>query len=613
MPATISDQTGLLIVRPLFLYNYRISREVDVPDDILELENCWNIVERTLNGRVLPGFGTYPLIFKNIVAFLRMIGMVFGGHRAPPNTFNYLLWRALDYSVRWSLLAWSKSSVRSIYHSRKLETGFFRWSGHTKSVVGHCDGYLYHAWGTDSHWRLFLSRLPPARLPPSQTSSLNEYTLAFNFPIREVSIDRRVNVVVLLEMRNNVSPRLHFYKLTDANYSRGLNHAVKVRPSHALGCVWSTSGDITLRVFGAVVGVCCFKAGHLFKSPIVFYDWQTTRTVYPHQFHESHHDAFPAMPMSFQFLSVDVAAILNKYEVDNRSGHLWCPDLYVVTLKARYEVSLSGAPIPRHQCQRLEVELPIIRDFLLQYKNGNNDYKSIVEKATFVPNVALPTGTAKQDIDFSQYMAPAYFSHPGIKKGPYYVKSPKGIAWNGEFYADPHRQPIGIKFSFYKWASKPDVVFVITRNDYHDVGDSALPFSNLRSQKCWQAKEGIMHVLNGSKLLSVHASRDRLTLQDFTEHATKVMVRSSHQRQDGEYSWHVETKPVHGVVETTATLHGNVEAVTMEEDNLIVITPEAHVREEHVFDNPQGEYAARIYQFQYQPDEQRTGPVLDDT
>ncbi len=81
-----------------------------------------------------------------------------------------------------------------------------------------------------------------------------------------------------------------------------------------------------------------------------------------------------------------------------------------------------------------------------------------------------------------------------------------------------------------------------------------------------------MHVLNGSKLLSVHASRDKFTLQDFTEHSTKVMERSSHQRQDGEYSWHVETRPVHGVVETTAALCGNVEAVSMEQDNLIVIT-----------------------------------------
>ncbi len=97
--------------------------------------------------------------------------------------------------------------------------------------------------------------------------------------------------------------------------------------------------------------------------------------------------------MSFQFLSADVAAILDKHEVDNRSGHLWSPELYVVTLKARDEVNWSGTAIPRYECYRLEAELPIIRDFLLAYKNGNNDYKSIVEKATFVPNVALPTGT----------------------------------------------------------------------------------------------------------------------------------------------------------------------------------------------------------------------------
>ncbi len=226
-----------------------------------------------------------------------MIGIVYGGLRIPPNTF-YLLLRALDYSVRWSQLAWNRTSVRPVYHSRKLETKFFRWPGHAKSVVGHCDGYLYHAWGNGSRWRLFLSRLPSTRFPHRQTSSLDEYTLDFNFPIREVSIDRRVNVVVLLEMsvsslhafwevdvfwiyrRNNVSPRLHFYKLTDDHYSGDRNHAVKLRPSHALGCVWSMSGDITLRVFGAVVGVCCFKAGHIFDSPIVFYDWQTTRTVY---------------------------------------------------------------------------------------------------------------------------------------------------------------------------------------------------------------------------------------------------------------------------------------------------------------------------------------------
>ncbi|KAK0232707.1 hypothetical protein IW262DRAFT_17368 [Armillaria fumosa] len=611
MPATISDRTGLLIVRPLFLYRYRISREVNVPNDILEIENCWNVVERALNGRVLPRSGTHPLTFEDVVAFLRMIGMVFGGLRAPPDAFYYLIWRALDYSVRWSQLAWDRASKQTIYHSRKLETRFFCWSGHANSVVGHCDGYLYHAWESGSRWRLFLSRLPPTRLPPPLTSSLDKYTLDFKFPIREVSIDRRVNVVVLLEMRNNVSPRLHFYKLTDANYSRGLNHAVKLRPSHALGCVWSMTGDITLRVFGAVVGVCCFKAGHIFDSPIMFYDWQTTQTVYPHKFHESHHDAFPGMPMSFQFLSVDVAAILDKHEVDNRSGHLWSPELYVVTLKPRDELDWSGVPIPRHECYRLEAELPTIRDFLLQYKNSKNDYKSIVEKATFVPNVALPTGTANQDIDFSQYMAPAYFSLPVVKKGPYYVKSPKGTAWNGEFYADPHRQPIGIKFSFYQWANKSDVVFVITRNDH--VGDSALPFSTLRSQKCWQAKEGIMHVLNGSRLLSVHASRDKFTLQDFTEHSTKVMERSSYQRQDGEYNWHVETKPVQGVVETTATLHGNVEAVTMEQDNLIVIMPKARVHEENASDKPQGEYAACVYQFQYQPHEQRTQPVLDDT
>ncbi|KAK0245235.1 hypothetical protein EDD85DRAFT_800314 [Armillaria nabsnona] len=603
MPATISCQTGLLIVRPLCLHRYRLNGEVNVPNDIFALESCWNAVEKVLNGRVLPRFGTCPLTFEDVVAFLRMIGIVYGGIRTPPNMF-YLLLRALDYSVRWSQLAWNRTSVRPVYHSRKLETRFFRWPGHAKSVVGHCDGYLYHAWGNGSRWRLLLSRLPSTRLPPRQTISLDEYTLDFNFPIREVSIDRRANVVVLLEMRNNVSPRLHFYKLIDDHYSGDRNHAVKLRPSHALGCVWSMSGDITLRVFGAIVGVCCFKAGHIFDSPIVFYDWQTTRTVYPHQFHDSHDDAFPAMPMSFQFLSVDVAAILDKHEVDNRSGHLWSPELYVVTLKARDEVNWSGTAIPRYECYRLEAELPIIRDFLLAYKNGNNDYKSIVEKATFVPNVALPTGTAvNQDIDFSQYMAPAYYSHPVIK-GPYCVKPPKGTAWNGDFYADPHRQPIGIKFSFYKWASKPDVVFVITRNDH--VGGSALPFSTLRSQKCWQAKEGIMHVLNGSKLLSVHASRDRFTLQDFTEHSTKVMERSSHQRQDGEYSWHVETRPVHGVVETTAALCGNVEAVSMEQDNLIVITPKAHVPEEHAFDNPQGEYAACVYQFQYQPEEQRT-------
>ncbi|KAK0197944.1 hypothetical protein F5146DRAFT_1116922 [Armillaria mellea] len=601
MPATISCQTGL-IVHPLILYRYRISGEHNVPNDILALENCWNIVARVLNGRVAHHDGTFPLTFEDVVAFLRMIGMVFGGLRAPPNMFCYLILRALDYSVRWSQLAWGKFSVRTVHHSRKLETRFFRWPGQAKLVVGHCDGYLYHAWGNSSRWRLFLSRLPSARLLP--TSSLGIYSLDFKFPIREVSIDRRANVVVLLEMRNNISPRLHFYKLTDDNYSKGLNRAVKLRPSHALGCVWSKSGDITLRVFGAVVGVCCFKAGHIFDSPIVFYDWQTTRTVYPHQFHESHHDAFPAMPMSFQFLSVDIAAILDKQEIGNKSGHLWSPQLFVVTLKPRDELDWTGAPIPRYECYRLEAELPTIRDFLLPYKNSKNDYKSIVEKATFVPNVALPAGAASPDIDFSQFMAPAYFSLPVVKRGPYHVKSPKGTAWNGDFYADPHRQPIGIKFSFYKWASKPDVVFVITRDD--PVGDSALPFSTLRSQKCWQAKEGIMHVLNGSKLLSVHASRDSFTLQDFTEHSTKVIERSSHHRQDGEYSWHVETKPVHGVVETTATLHGNVEAVTMEQDNLIVITPKAHVGEEHLFENPQGEYAACVYQFQYQPDEQRT-------
>ncbi|KAK0446504.1 uncharacterized protein EV420DRAFT_891430 [Desarmillaria tabescens] len=465
--------------------------------------------------------------------------MVYGGLRTPANIFSLLL-RALDYSVRWSILNWTKASLRLLYTPRKLKARFFRWPGHAASVVGHCDGYLYHAWGNSLGWKLFLSRLPSTRLPPRRSDSLEEYTLKFNFPIREVSIDRRVNVIILLEMHNNVSPRLHFYKLIDKHYSRGINHAVELRPYHSLGCEWSTSGDITLRVFGAIVGVCCFKAGHLFDSPIVFYDWQTTRTVY---YHESHNDPLPARPMSFQFLSVDVAAILDKYEVDQRSSYLWHPYLYVVTLKACNEVHWSGTAIPRYERYHLEAELPTIQEFLLAYKNRKNDYKSIVEKVTFIPNVALPIGTSNQGVDFSQYMTPDYYSHP-VTKGPYYVKSPTDIAWNGDFYADPYRQPIGIKFSFYKWTSKPDVVFVITRNDH--VGDSRRPFFPLRAQKCWQAKEGSTHVMNGSKLLSVHASRDSFTLQDFTEYATTVVERTSRQHKDGEYgeygSWHVETK-----------------------------------------------------------------------
>ncbi|KAK0207885.1 hypothetical protein DFS33DRAFT_389783 [Desarmillaria ectypa] len=375
---------------------------------------------------------------------------------------------------------------------------------------------------------------------------------------------------------------------------RGLNHAVELRPYHSLGCDWPTSGDITLCIFGAVVGVCYFKAGHIFDSLIVFYDWQATRTVYPHHYHESQVDALPAMPMSFQFLSVDVVAILDKYEVEERSGYLWHPYLYVVTLKAYDEVHWSGAAIPRYECYHLKAELPTIRDFLLAYKNRENDYKSIVEKATFVPNVALPTGTTNQGVDFSQYMAPAYYSHP-VTKGPYYVKPPKDTAWNGDFYANPYLQPIGIKFSFYKWASKTDVVFVVARNDH--VGGSGRPFYPLRAQKCWQAKEGIMHVMNGFKLLSVHASRDRFTLQDFTEFSTKVVERKSHQHQDGDYGWRVETKSVRGVVETTAAFRGKVEEVTMEQDNLIVIMPKAHTSEELSFDNIQTEYAACVYHF----------------
>ncbi|KAG7450890.1 uncharacterized protein BT62DRAFT_542790 [Guyanagaster necrorhizus] len=395
-------------------------------------------------------------------------------------------------------------------------------------------------------------------------------------------------------MHNNASPRLHFYELNNAEYSGSLNGAVKLRPHHSLGCAWSSSGDITLRVFGAVVGVCCFKAGHTFKSPIVFYDWQMSRTVYPHYYHERKVDTLPSKPMSFQFLSVDVAAILDKLEVGNRSDYVWHPYLFVVTLKAYDEVQWSGEALPRYDCYHLEAELLNIREFLLEYRNSKNDYKSIVEKATFVPNVALPVGTVDQGVDFREYMAPAFYSHP-VTRGRYHVKSPKGTAWNGDFYADPHRQPIGIKFSFYKWANQPDVVFVITRNDH--VGGSSLPFFPLRDQKCRQAKEGIAHVMNGSKLLSVHASRDGFTLQDFTEDCTKVMQRESRQCHDVNYIWHVETKPVQGIVETTVNLRGDVEAVTMEQDNLVVIKPKVNTSEELAFHDPQVEYVACVYEF----------------
>lgn len=91
MPVTISGQTGVLSLTYLFLYRHRAFGAANVPYDILEFERCWNTVERVLNGRVIAYRNGYPLTFEDVAAFLKIIGMVYGGLKTPTNLFT-LLW-----------------------------------------------------------------------------------------------------------------------------------------------------------------------------------------------------------------------------------------------------------------------------------------------------------------------------------------------------------------------------------------------------------------------------------------------------------------------------------------------------------------------------------------